>query len=194
MLEGVQTIPAMRAVRREYSKRLRDTPDILPFVLDLIPRGEMSRIFAYELLHHHKPTLSSLRTRDVRRLGEGIDSWGVTDAFAMYIGGPAWRDGRISDVEVARWARSRDRWWRRAALASTVALSRTGGGTKRVIRICSMLAADRDDLVVKALSWALRELTKTDRRAVETFLATRDVAARVRREVTNKLRTGLKGG
>jgi 3-methyladenine DNA glycosylase AlkD len=51
---------------------------------------------------------------------------------------------------------------------------------------------DRDDMVVKAMSWALRELTKSDRAAVERFLASHDVAARVRREVMNKLKTGLK--
>ena len=193
-LRGVTTIPAMREIRRAHSRELCDEPTILPLALDLIDGTEIERIFAYELLHHHKATMGALRERDIRKLGQGIDSWGTVDAFAMYISGPAWRDGRLSDAELTRWARSRDRWWRRAALASTIPTSRTGGATDRVIRICTMLAADRDDMVVKALSWALRELTKTDRRAVERFLAAHDVAARVRREVTNKLRTGLKKG
>ena len=47
-------------------------------------------------------------------------------------------------------------------------------------------------MVVKALSWALRALTVHDPEAVRAFLADHDVAARVRREVTNKLETGLK--
>jgi len=192
-LDGVTTIPEMRAVRRVHSARLRDAPTVLPLALSMMKRGEIERIFAWELLHHHKPTLRALRVADVRRLGAGIDSWATVDAFAMYISGPAWRDGQISEAELARWARSPDRWWRRAALASSVTLSRAGGATDRVLRICRMLAADRDDMVVKALSWALRELTKADRRAVQTFLETHDLAARVRREVTHKLVTGKKG-
>jgi len=49
-------------------------------------------------------------------------------------------------------------------------------------------------MVVKALSWALREIAKKHPEQVRTFLAThkRTLAARVTREVNNKLRTGLK--
>jgi 3-methyladenine DNA glycosylase AlkD len=191
-LDGVTTIPKMRAIRREHSLRLRDAPTVLPLALSMMKGGGIARIFAWELLHHHKPTLRALRTADVRKLGAGIDSWGTVDAFAMYIAGPAWRDGHLTDAELARWARSDDRWWRRAALASAVTLGRAGGRTESILRICSMLAADRDDMVVKALSWALRELTKSDKRAVQTFLETHDLAARVRREVTHKLVTGKK--
>ncbi len=49
-------------------------------------------------------------------------------------------------------------------------------------------------MVVKALSWALRELISYDPTALERFLErhTERIAARVRREVGNKLNTGLK--
>jgi 3-methyladenine DNA glycosylase AlkD len=49
-------------------------------------------------------------------------------------------------------------------------------------------------MVVKAMSWALRELAKRDPHAVRAFLSTHGqrAAARVRREVTNKLTTGRK--
>jgi 3-methyladenine DNA glycosylase AlkD len=49
-------------------------------------------------------------------------------------------------------------------------------------------------MVVKAMSWALRMLVAWDRAAVETFLARHEdrLAARVKREVRTKLRTGKK--
>ena len=49
-------------------------------------------------------------------------------------------------------------------------------------------------MVTKALSWALRELSKRDPAAVRGFLAARSgaLAALVLREVRNKLETGLK--
>jgi 3-methyladenine DNA glycosylase AlkD len=49
-------------------------------------------------------------------------------------------------------------------------------------------------MVVKALSWALRELVVWDPRAVRGFLEARGdaLAPRVRREVRNKLETGRK--
>lgn len=53
---------------------------------------------------------------------------------------------------------------------------------------------DRYDLVVKALSWALRELVVHDPDAVRAFLQEYDevLAARVKHQVGNKLATGLK--
>jgi len=49
-------------------------------------------------------------------------------------------------------------------------------------------------MVVKAMSWALRELVVHDPDAVWAFLGEHEgrLAARARREVRNKLTTGLK--
>lgn len=49
-------------------------------------------------------------------------------------------------------------------------------------------------MVVKALSWALRELGKRNQTAVKNFLVEYDssLAPRVKRDVKNKLATGLK--
>jgi 3-methyladenine DNA glycosylase AlkD len=101
-------------------------------------------------------------------------------------------------VDGQRWAASPDRWWRQAALVSTVPLNlRSRGGTvntERTLDICRQLAADGDDMVLKALSWALWELVVWDPQAVRRFLDEHDgvLAARVRREVRSKLETGRK--
>ena len=57
-----------------------------------------------------------------------------------------------------------------------------------------LLVDDHKDMIVKALSWALRELVVHDPQAVEGFLEEHEevLAARVKREVRNKLMTGLK--
>lgn len=57
-----------------------------------------------------------------------------------------------------------------------------------------MLIEDHDDMVVKALSWALRELIVHDPIEVDNFMNAHDdvLAARIKREVRNKLETGLK--
>ena len=53
---------------------------------------------------------------------------------------------------------------------------------------------DRDPMVFKALSWALRELAKRDAQLVSEFLKKErnKLAPQVLREVQNKLATGLK--
>jgi 3-methyladenine DNA glycosylase AlkD len=198
----VRLLPApavqpIRAIRRAYSKRLRTAPGeaVAALAMALVDR---QRWVAYELLYHHPGGLASLGVEDLERLGRGMQDWGSVDAFGCYISGPSWQQGNLPDAVIHRWAASPDRWWRRAALVSTVPLnlrSRGGAGdARRTLDICRRLAADGDDMVVKALSWALRELVVWDPEAVRRFLDTHHevLAARVRREVRSKLETGRK--
>jgi 3-methyladenine DNA glycosylase AlkD len=194
--QGVQPI---RAVRRAWSRRLRAAPPeaVVAVALALVDR---QRWVAYELVYSHPGGPGSLGVAEVERLGRGLRDWGAVDAFGCCVSGPAWRRGALADEVIQRWAASPDRWWRRAALVSTVPLNlRSRGGTGdpgRTLDICRRLAADRDDMVVKALSWALRELVARDPEAVRRFLDAHHevLAARVRREVRNKLETGRKRG
>ena len=191
--------PNVRAVRKRFSKALAEAPPAfmqelaMALVHEYGYRGE-----AYELLLNHKAAFESLTESRIEALGEGIDSWHAVDGFARLISGPAWLAGLIEDTKIHRWARSEDLWWRRAALVSTVALNmRSHGGygdVDRTLAVCTMLADDHEDMVIKALSWALRALVVHDPDAVQRFLTTHDevLAARVKREVNNKLETGLK--
>jgi 3-methyladenine DNA glycosylase AlkD len=187
----------VRAVRREFSKRIAEasSQDVVMLALRLLDRH---RLVAYELVHYHRAALRSLGEHELELLGNGIASWDAVDTFACYLSGPAWREHQVTDALIEQWAHSPDRWWRRAALVSTVPLNlkaRGGrGDTARTLLICRLLVADRDDMVVKAMSWALRELSRHDPQAVRDFLAEHKgkVAARVLREVQHKLTTGLK--
>ncbi|MBI1876953.1 MAG: DNA alkylation repair protein [Chloroflexi bacterium] len=187
----------VRTVRREFSKRLVKAPaqTILNLARQLLPRH---RFVAYELVCHHRAAMASLGEAELEQLGRGMASWGDVDTFACYLSGPAWREQQVRDALIHRWAHSPDRWWRRAAVVSTVPLNnKTRGGhgdTTRTLAICRLLVGDQDDMVVKALSWALRELAKRDPQAVREFLAEheQDLVARVKREVQHKLTTGLK--
>jgi 3-methyladenine DNA glycosylase AlkD len=190
---------SFRAIRREFSRRIANAPpqSVIQLALYLLTiPSDLMRAFSYEMLSQHRPAFEQLTGEDLLKFGEGIHSWNTVDCFAMYLSGPMWAKGSVSDKSVTAWAHSQDRWWRRAALVSTVALTR-GGNAKdftRVARICSLLIEDRDDMVVKALSWALREAAKKHPEQVRSFLAENHnaLAARVKREVNNKLTTGLK--
>jgi hypothetical protein len=179
---------------------LEDLPgrSILAVAKHLSAMGSWERWMGYEIVANHQGALSELRPGDVVDLGRGIHGWGEVDSFACSISGPAWREHKLSDHFVRSWARSPNRWWRRAALVSTVPLNNLArggtGDTVRTLMICRMLVHDRDDMVIKALSWALRELSKRDRRSVKLFLRKYEQALspRVNREVRNKLETGLK--
>jgi 3-methyladenine DNA glycosylase AlkD len=191
----------VRTVRRALSRELRAVPPatVLALADALIARdGHYDRFVAYELVAAHRESMDALGASALKRLGRNIDSWDDVDAFACFVAGPAWREGHVSDAEIARWARSPNRWWRRAAVVCTVALNnRARGGSgdaARTLALCTMVLDDRDDMVVKAVSWSLRELAKREPAVVERFMSAHDerLAPRVRREVRSKLRTGLK--
>lgn len=191
--------PNVRAIRKKYSRRFQNTSPA--FMLNLaweLMSNYGERWVAYELIASHKGAYASLDEAALEKFGRGINSWGSVDSFGRTLSGPAWRDGLVGDALFHRWASSQDRWWRRAALVSTVALNvRSHGGTgdtERTLAVCQKLVADRDDMVVKAMSWALRELVPHDPQGVRDFLREHDqvLARRVKREVNNKLSTGLK--
>ncbi|MBN2496937.1 MAG: DNA alkylation repair protein [Deltaproteobacteria bacterium] len=193
----------IRAVERDLKKRLAGAGarEVYEIALAIIGAGTVEgRQVAYEILAGHKGAVEALGLEEVLALGEGMDNWVSVDTFAVLVAGPAWRERRIPDSAVRAWTRSEDRWWRRAALVSTVALnlkSRGGRGDEaRTLAICKRLAADHDDMVAKGLSWALRELSKRGRAPVERFLAEHeeDLPARVLREVRRKIKTGRKYG
>jgi 3-methyladenine DNA glycosylase AlkD len=200
---GAPSTAPIREVRRRFSRRLASASatDVVGVALALLDvPGFAHRFVGYELIAYHRAAMASLTETELEALARGMDSWEKVDTFGCYLAGPAWREGQVPDGLVHAWARSPDRWLRRTALVCTVALNlRARGGcgdAPRTLQVCEMLLHDRDDMVVKAMSWALRALSTRDPEAAAGFLARHrdELAPRVVRELTNKLTTGLKSG
>lgn len=197
MLTAADT-PGQRKLRQKYTRLLReaDAEEVMSTALLLVERYQL-RFIPYELIAHHA-AFRMITPSLIERLGAGMDSWGKVDTFARTLAGPAWRDHLLTDEVILRWTQSADLWWRRAALVSTVAWnihSQGGrGNSTQTLMICEKLKSDREPMVAKALSWALRELVVHDPGAVREFLSDNQTVlpAIVLREVGNKLRTGLK--
>ena len=171
-------------------------------VLELVVRLWELRDFRFlvaatTIIKRHPSAFRRVRWQVLEPIGNLMDSWGAVDMFAT-LAGPAWRARQVSDARVLRWTRSKNRWWRRAALVCTVFLNRKArggtGDTPRTLAVCEVLAGDRDDMVAKGLSWALRDLIAHDREAVERFVQEHEgqLPALVKREVLSKLTTGRK--
>jgi len=195
----VRNIPNEREIRRKYSQMLKKAnPEFILNLASELKEKCRYRVFAYELIRSHKEAFQSIGEKELEEFGRGINSLWSVDAFARTLAGPAWLRGQVTDGLIHKWAHSEDLWWRRAALVSTVALNmRSQGGmgdALRTLEVCCLLVDDHDDMVVKAMSWALRVLVVHDPGEVSEFLNKNEdvLAARVKREVQNKLTTGLK--
>ncbi len=194
----VKTAAPMRAVRVSLSRQLRGAEP--REVIEAAHRLKAAGLawLGWELIYANKRALMSLGVAEVEALGQGMASWPETDGFGMLLAGPAWLHGRIGDGDVRRWATSKDVWWRRAALVATTGLNNKSRGGKgdavRTFEIVDLLIGDREDMIVKAVSWALRMLAPWRPEAVRAYLEQQGerLAPRVRREVGNKLATGYK--
>lgn len=192
---------SMRRLRRMVSKELKLAPPSVIYELaEALVEGPLpgGRFVACELVAAHEGAMKAVTAARVTQLADGMNGWVDTDVIGCYVSGPAWRAGQISDKTIRTWASSRNRWWRRTALVSTVPLNlRARGGhgdITRTLAVCAQLKEDRDPMVYKAISWALRELAKREPAVVKEFVAAnRDrLHSSVVREVRTKLETGLK--
>lgn len=185
-----------RALIREHAG---DGAKLGGLALRLSAEGEEQ--LAFEVFRGCKQAVLGLTRAQIEGLLPVLHDWQSTDCFACFVSGVAWREGTLSDAAILKWTVSNNLWVRRAALASTIPLNLKARGATapkgeaaRTLAVCERLIDDREDMVVKALSWALRELARKDKAAVQSFLNRHKarLAARVIRETTNKLTTGLK--
>jgi 3-methyladenine DNA glycosylase AlkD len=195
------SIPVLRAIRKNISRKVNalDRRIVIEAALALISRNRVHRFIPYELVQNHPAATASISWAEIEQLSEGMGSWSEVDSFGCFVSGPAWVAERIRDSKIKGWAKSSDRWLRRAALVSTLALNGrpvARDSTKRTLEICEMLISDRDDMIVKAMSWALRRLGTVDPEASRNFVDRHreKLASLIVREVTRKLETGRKDG
>lgn len=99
-----------------------------------------------------------------------ISSWADHDGLVYYLIGPMMLADPRRVARVFVWARSRDRWHRRAAAVSLVPATRQRKHFREIVRLSEMLLADEDDMVQKGLGWLLRETAKADPRRTVPYL------------------------
>ena len=195
------TVPNIRPIMKDLRKRFKKqtSEEVVEFA-KFFSNSKIHEVqlIAFEVLGRYKQSLEILTPGDIEELGANIDNWVSVDSFSVLVMGPAWRLGKISDDFVGKWAESENRWRRRAAVVSTVALNqKSRGGTGdpvRTLKICSKVLGDKDVMVVKALSWALRELAKRDKDSVQDFIDRNkeQLRPKILREVRRKIETGKK--
>jgi 3-methyladenine DNA glycosylase AlkD len=171
----------------------------IAFCKALVARGIFEcQVLAYELIGRMRKLLDALTYADLKDLGRNLDNWASVDHYTVGIYGVLWGRGVVKDAHIQALLKSENFWDRRVAVVATVALnlkSRGGkGDTPRTLAVCEQVVDDHQDMIQKALSWALRELSKRDREAVAGFMEEykNRLARRVVREVGHKLDFGTK--
>ena len=109
-----------------------------------------------------------------------IISWADHDGLVHYLIAPMIAAKPARSKAVFRWAKSKDRWHRRAACVALIQGTRRKMFFPEVKRLSDFLLSDQDDMVQKGLGWLLRETAKADaQRTVPYLMSIRNRAPRL---------------
>jgi len=171
---------AMRNARRQIRKEFG--LDFLADVADQLFSGSIleEKIAAVFLLENLSPEFGD---REFKRFESWLDricSWSDHDGLVHYVISPMVVAKPTRAKAVFQWAKSPNRWRRRAACVALIRGARAKMFFPEITRLSDSLLADEDDMVQKGLGWLLRETEKYDaKRTVPYLMKVRERAPRL---------------
>jgi len=96
-----------------------------------------------------------------------VDNWAKCDTLCNHTLGTFVEMYPQFIENLAVWARSENRWLRRASAVTLILPARKGAFLKEVFEISDILLTDKDDMVQKGYGWLLKEASK--RHQAEVF-------------------------
>jgi 3-methyladenine DNA glycosylase AlkD len=97
-------------------------------------------------------------------------NWATTDAMCGALVGPLLVQYPELAVRMRSWSTHKNMWVRRASIVGLISPARRGEALDLIYDIAKRLHADKEDLIQKAVGWALREAGKTDMKRLERYL------------------------
>ena len=109
-----------------------------------------------------------------------ISSWADHDGLVHYLIAPMIAAEPKRARKVFDWAKSPDRWHRRAACVALIQGRQQSEFFSQIVRLSNLLLRDEDDMVQKGLGWLLRVTAKVDpEQSVPYLMSIRDRAPRL---------------
>jgi 3-methyladenine DNA glycosylase AlkD len=159
-------IRARRNIDQEFSR------EFLLQVADKLFSGRVleEKVFAVLMLEKLTADFGGAEFRLFESWLKRISSWADHDALAHYLIAPMIAAEPFRVSRVFRWAKSQDRWHRRAACVALIQGTRRKMFFPEITRLSNLLLADEDDMVQKGLGWLLRETAKADSKRTVPYL------------------------
>jgi 3-methyladenine DNA glycosylase AlkD len=102
--------------------------------------------------------------------GNHCANWATTDAMCGALVGPLLLQHPDLAARMRAWSRDRNMWVRRASVVSLIPSARKGVALDLLYENARRLHRHSEDLIQKAVGWALREAGKTDTARLERYL------------------------
>ncbi len=172
-LYGVKT-PTVSKLAKEYWKvvEVMDKKKIFGLCESLLSSGYMEESFiaakwAYFLRKMYEPSDFQVFESWVDRY---VTNWATCDSLCNHAVGEYVEKFPEKVDDLKRWAKSENRWMRRAAAVTLILPARRGLFLKDVFEMADILLKDREDLVQKGYGWLLKEASKQHQKEVYSYL------------------------
>ena len=180
---GVKT-PVVREISKKYFREIKNLTKKRIFSLceELLKFGYNEEIaIALDWVYRIKKQLTKSDFPILGRwLKKYIGNWGTCDDFSTHILGYFLFQYPEFLRETKIWAKSKNRWLRRASAVSLIYSLRRGQALEQVLHIVDILLQDEDDLVRKGYGWMLKEASNIYRQEVfEYVMRNKDKMPRV---------------
>jgi 3-methyladenine DNA glycosylase AlkD len=147
----------------------------LPFLLkvaDKLFSGRIleEKVFAVFLLENLTDQLGDAEFRLFESWLPRINNWSDHDGLVHYLIAPMIAAKPARAKGVFRWAKSPNRWYRRAACVALIQGTRRKMFLPEIKRLTAILFSDEDDMVQKGLGWLLRETAKHNAKNIVPYL------------------------
>lgn len=164
----------LRKVAARFRKAILNDcdQDFLLAVADKLFRGRIleEKVFAVALLQGLTKGFEDKEFRLFTSWLDRVSTWADHDALTSFLIGPMIAEEPKRAKAVFPWAKSRDRWHRRAAAVSLIRAIREQKCRREVVQISNLLLEEEDDMVQKGLGWLLREAVKYDRQQTLPYI------------------------
>jgi len=99
-----------------------------------------------------------------------INNWAKCDGFCNHTIGDLIQKYPQVVSEVKSWARSMNRWLKRASAVSLIVPAKKGLFLREAFEICDLLLNDSDDMVQKGYGWLLKEESRKHQKEVYDYV------------------------
>jgi 3-methyladenine DNA glycosylase AlkD len=146
--------------------------DFLVQVADQLFSGSVleEKVMGVFLLEKHTKNFGDSEFRLFASWLDRISSWADHDGLVHSLIAPMLVADPARSCEVFVWAKSPNRWRRRAACVALIRGARERRFRAQIVRLSNQLLNDEDDMVQKGLGWLLREAAKADRERTVPYL------------------------
>ncbi len=175
-LYGVKSADVHK-MNKTWFALVRDMPkeEILELCEELWRSGYIEETFtacewSYFIHKYYKPDDFAVFEKWVAAY---VNNWASCDTLCNHTVGEFIEMYPVYISELKKWARSENRWMRRAAAVSLIIPARKGKFRDDILEIADILLTDPDDMVQKGYGWMLKAASQADQNSIFRYVMTK---------------------